>query len=56
MLDFFLAGSETTSNTLSWAVLFMANYPEVQARVQQEIDQVTGGARIPRMQVSSAHH
>jgi cytochrome P450 family 2 subfamily J len=30
----FLAGSETTSSTLKWAVLYMALNPEVQAKLQ----------------------
>jgi hypothetical protein len=31
--DMFLAGSETTSSTLKWALLFMVLYPEVQQNV-----------------------
>ena len=42
LFDLFLAGSETTSTTLTWAVLYMVRYPEVQARVQQELDSVVG--------------
>ncbi|CAH1254419.1 CYP2J2 [Branchiostoma lanceolatum] len=38
--DLFVAGSETTSTTLSWALLYMVLYPEVQQKVQQEIDSV----------------
>ncbi|XP_066271771.1 cytochrome P450 2J4-like [Branchiostoma lanceolatum] len=40
--DLFVAGSETTSTTLSWALLYMVLYPEVQQKVQQEIDSVVG--------------
>ena len=29
LMDFFLAGSETASRTMEWAVCFMAMYPEV---------------------------
>ena len=42
LFDLFLAGSETTSTTLTWAVLYMVRYPGVQARVQQELDSVVG--------------
>ena len=34
LMDLFAAGSETTSTTLSWAVLYMAREPAVQDRVQ----------------------
>ena len=36
--DFFVAGSETTSTTLTWAVMYMVLYPEVQVKCQLEID------------------
>lgn len=32
-----LAGQETTSNTLSWALLELARHPEVQTRLRAEI-------------------
>jgi len=32
-VDLFFAGSETTSSTLKWALLFMILYPEVQQKV-----------------------
>ena len=38
-LDFFEAGSETTSTTLTWAVMYMALYPTVQEKCQLEIDE-----------------
>ncbi len=49
ILDLLLAGSETTSTALSWATLFMIRYPEIQKRVQQEIDQVIGRSRMPEV-------
>ncbi|XP_054835406.1 cytochrome P450 2J2 [Eublepharis macularius] len=48
-LDLFFAGTETTSTTLRWALLYMAIYPEVQAKVQAEIDSVIGQSRHPAM-------
>ena len=34
LFDLFLAGSETTSTTLTWSMLYMIKYPEIQAQVQ----------------------
>ena len=42
-MDLFGAGSETTATTLSWALLYMILYPEIQEKVHQEIDEVLGG-------------
>ncbi|KAM6155808.1 cytochrome P450 2W1 [Rhynchocyon petersi] len=46
-LDMVMAGTETTSATLQWAALLMARYPDIQGRVQAELDHVLG-ARQPR--------
>jgi len=48
LFDLFLAGGETSSTTLAWAVLFMVRNPRVQDRVQAELEQVLGG-RGPRL-------
>ena len=42
-LDFFGAGSETTSTTLSWGLMYFALNQEVQRKFQKEIDEVLGG-------------
>ncbi|XP_042553814.1 cytochrome P450 2D17-like isoform X1 [Dipodomys spectabilis] len=49
VVDLFTAGMVTTSTTLSWALLLMILHPDVQRRVQQEIDEVIGQARRPEM-------
>ncbi len=38
-----LAGTETSRYTLYWVLQYMAMYPDVQARVHEEIDNVLGG-------------
>ncbi|KAG9461829.1 hypothetical protein GDO78_015635 [Eleutherodactylus coqui] len=45
--ELIIAGTETTTNVLRWAVLFMALYPNIQAQVQKEIDLVVGPNRPP---------
>ncbi|XP_056410278.1 vitamin D 25-hydroxylase [Hyla sarda] len=45
--ELIIAGTETTTNALRWAVLFMALYPNIQVQVQKEIDQVIGPNRLP---------
>ena len=40
--DLFIAGAETTSSSLTSMILYMILYPEVQKRIQDEIDQVVG--------------
>ncbi|XP_001502906.3 cytochrome P450 2D14-like [Equus przewalskii] len=49
LADLFPAGMVTTSTTLAWGLLLMILHPDVQRRVQQEIDEVIGQARRPEM-------
>ena len=37
LLDFFIAGSDTTSNTLNWSMFYMIQNPDVQERVREEL-------------------
>merc|ERR1719483_650733 len=39
-MDLFAAGSETTSTTLRWAILYMVLSPEVQTKCKEEIDKL----------------
>ncbi|KFW93666.1 Cytochrome P450 2D17, partial [Phalacrocorax carbo] len=48
--DLLAAGSETTSTTLRWAFLYMILHPEIQSKVQAEIDEVIGRDRSPTME------
>ncbi|XP_044145498.1 cytochrome P450 2C29-like [Bufo gargarizans] len=49
MVDLFGAGMETTATTLRWAILLMMKYPEIQKKVQTEIERVIGSAH-PQME------
>ncbi|XP_017311268.1 cytochrome P450 2J2 isoform X2 [Ictalurus punctatus] len=45
MLDMLEAGTESTATTIRWGLLFMMKYPEIQKKVQAEIDKVIGQSR-----------
>ncbi|KAG1687731.1 Cytochrome P450 2C1 [Nymphon striatum] len=48
--DLFAAGTETSSTTIRWALLFMIHHPKIQQQVQAEIDEVIGKERLPKME------
>ncbi|CAG7725411.1 unnamed protein product, partial [Allacma fusca] len=43
--DLFFAGAETSSATLAWSVLYLAVNPQVQKKLQGQIDEVVGKSR-----------
>ena len=49
MGDLFVAGGETTATTLRWGILLLAHYPEIQIKLQNEIDSVLGRERRPTL-------
>uniref|UniRef100_H2Y8M8 Uncharacterized protein n=1 Tax=Ciona savignyi TaxID=51511 RepID=H2Y8M8_CIOSA len=38
--DLFMAGTDTSSTTITWAILFLASFPDVQGRIHEEIDTI----------------
>ena len=46
ILQVFVAGSESTCNSLDWAFLFMAEQHEIQEKCFKEINDVTGNKYI----------
>ncbi|XP_010307656.1 cytochrome P450 2J6 [Balearica regulorum gibbericeps] len=46
VFDLFLAGTETTATTLRWALLYMVVYPDIQEKVQKELDAVLGCSHV----------
>ncbi|CAH1776421.1 unnamed protein product [Owenia fusiformis] len=51
--ELFLAGTETTTTTLRWAVLYMIQYPDIQTRVREEILENIGADQMPCMKHKS---
>ena len=47
--DLFTAGSETSRSTLTWAFLLMANYPDKQKKIREEINQYIADDDVPNL-------
>ena len=47
MADLFGGGFETSSTTLNWALAYLIKYPDIQRRLQDELDRVVGRERLP---------
>jgi cytochrome P450 len=47
--DLLFPVATTVSTTLNFALAFLLNYPEVQTKMQQELDKVVGRDRLPTL-------
>ncbi|XP_067850005.1 vitamin D 25-hydroxylase isoform X2 [Heptranchias perlo] len=48
--ELIIAGTETTTNALRWAIMYMALYPNIQEKVHHEIDTIVGKNQIPSLE------
>nr|XP_015192125.1 PREDICTED: cytochrome P450 2B4-like [Lepisosteus oculatus] len=48
--DLFIAGTDTTSTTLRWGLVYLMEFPDVQERCHQEIVRVAGYDRLPSVE------
>lgn len=54
-LDMFIAGSETTNKSIGFLMLHIVRNPEIQAKMQEEIDRVIGRDRLPTLEDRSKY-
>ncbi|NXC49399.1 CP1A4 protein, partial [Penelope pileata] len=47
--DLFGAGFDTVTTSVSWCLMYAALYPDIQKRIQAELDQAIGHERTPRL-------
>ncbi|CAJ1052393.1 cytochrome P450 2U1 [Xyrichtys novacula] len=47
--DLFIAGTDTTANSVLWVLLYLILHPDIQDKVQAEIDEVVGTQRVPSL-------
>ena len=45
--DLFVAGTETVSNTLDWALIYATYFPDFQKEIHSEIDRILGKEKLP---------
>src|SRR5947209_15963861 len=50
VMTLFLAGHETTSNALTWAWILLAQNPEAETKLHEELDAVLEGGRTPTVE------
>ena len=45
IVDLFMGGTDTTSTTICWIILYLINYPKIQKKCQMELDLIVGTSR-----------
>jgi cytochrome P450 len=48
-IDYLFPASTTVTSTLNFAMAFLINYPDVQTKMQEELDVVVGRDRLPTL-------
>lgn len=56
VFNLYMGGTETTSSTIRFALNVLIRYPEIQEKMQQEIDSVIGQERFPFMEDRKSLH
>ena len=46
-MDLLIAGTDTSAQTVNWFLLLLANRPEIQAKVHEELDRAVGRESLP---------
>ncbi|XP_051792726.1 cytochrome P450 2K1-like isoform X3 [Acanthochromis polyacanthus] len=46
VINLFAAGTETTSTTMKWGLLYLAKYPKIQDQVREEMTRVIGSRQV----------
>ncbi|MFI5454866.1 MAG: cytochrome P450 [Isosphaerales bacterium] len=59
VMTLFMAGHETTANTMAWTWFLLSGHPDVEARLHAELDEVLGGrppavADLPRLKYTES--
>uniref|UniRef100_A0A8C6YF75 Uncharacterized protein n=1 Tax=Naja naja TaxID=35670 RepID=A0A8C6YF75_NAJNA len=50
VFQLFIGGTDTTSSVISYALVVLARFSDVQVKIQQEIDEIVGANRAPSME------
>lgn len=54
LADLTVAGTDTATKFLTWSLLYLASFPDVQVKIHQQLDNVIGFDRLLRLQDKSS--